>query len=123
MAGKDRFFMNRNNNLAGKEKRAVNELIMGLKNLYGKNLSKVILYGSKARGDSTKNSDIDILIVLKKINTIAEDRKRIYDLAWKASYYYDLLISVAVKEERSYLELSTPFIMNVKREGVSLWAR
>ncbi|MBW8050301.1 MAG: nucleotidyltransferase domain-containing protein [Cytophagales bacterium] len=36
-----------------------------LSDLYSKRLSKIILYGSQVRGDTTKESDIDLLIVLK----------------------------------------------------------
>jgi|GEM_PF-4767554 len=53
-------------NLTEKEKLALEELVDGLRGLYGDNLSRVILYGSKARGDATEDSDIDILVVLKK---------------------------------------------------------
>jgi len=55
------------NNLTEKEKQVVKELVDELKKLYGDNLSRVILYGSKARGDATEDSDIDILVVLKNI--------------------------------------------------------
>lgn len=33
--------------------------------LYGKRLSNMILYGSRARGEATEISDIDLLIVIK----------------------------------------------------------
>ncbi len=53
-------------NLTEKEKQALKELVDELKKLYGDNLSHVILYGSKARGDADSGSDIDVLVVLKK---------------------------------------------------------
>jgi len=52
--------------LTEKEKQALKELVDELKKLYGDNLSHVILYGSKARGDANSGSDIDVLVVLKK---------------------------------------------------------
>ncbi len=48
-------------NLTEKEKQAIKELVEKLKELYKDNLSKVILYGSKAKGDAVEDSDIDIL--------------------------------------------------------------
>ncbi|MFN3966945.1 MAG: nucleotidyltransferase domain-containing protein, partial [Endomicrobiia bacterium] len=57
------------NNLTEKEKQAIKELVEGLKKLYGKNLTRVILYGSKARGDAVPDSDIDILVVLKNMKS------------------------------------------------------
>ena len=34
----------------------------GVKNILGKNLRKVILYGSYARGDYNDNSDVDTMV-------------------------------------------------------------
>ena len=38
--------------------------IVELKKIYGRHLQSVILYGSYARGDFTKDSDVDIMILL-----------------------------------------------------------
>ncbi|MFN3967254.1 MAG: nucleotidyltransferase domain-containing protein, partial [Endomicrobiia bacterium] len=61
-------------NLTDTEKQALKEVVDRLRKLYGDNLSKVILYGSKARGDATDDSDIDILVVLKKIDDYSSER-------------------------------------------------
>jgi len=37
-----------------------------LKNFYGENLLAAVVFGSAARGDFTKSSDLDILIILKQ---------------------------------------------------------
>ena len=42
----------------------VYEFAKDMKALFGKDLSKVVVYGSYARGDYTQNSDIDIMILL-----------------------------------------------------------
>ncbi len=44
---------------------SLQELKAALINIYGERLAGVCLYGSYARGDFTKDSDIDVLIALK----------------------------------------------------------
>jgi predicted nucleotidyltransferase len=108
------------NNLTEKEKQAVKELIDELKKLYGDNLSRVILYGSKARGDATEDSDIDILVVLKKIQNFSLERKKVKEISWRLSYKYDLLLSIIIRSEQEYMRKDTPLLMNIEKEGIVL---
>ena len=108
------------NNLTKKEKQAVKELIDELKKLYGDNLSCVILYGSKARGDATEDSDIDILVVLKKIHNFSLERKKVKEISWRLSYKYDLLLSIIIRSEQEYMRKDTPLLMNIEKEGIVL---
>jgi predicted nucleotidyltransferase len=108
------------NNLTEKEKQAVKELIDELKELYGDNLSCVILYGSKARGDATEDSDIDILVVLKNIQNFSSERKKVKEISWRLSYKYELLLTVIIRSEQEYMQKDTPLLMNIEKEGVAL---
>jgi len=106
--------------LTEKERQALKELVEELKKLYDDNLSKVILYGSKARGDATEDSDIDVLVVLKNVKHLLREKKKIRDIGWEVCYKYDLLISIIVKTEDEYLLCDTPLLMNVQKEGIFL---
>jgi predicted nucleotidyltransferase len=108
------------NNLTEKEKQAVKELVDELKKLYGDNLSRVILYGSKARGDATEDSDIDILVVLKNIQNFSSERKKVKEISWRLSYKYELLLTVIIRSEQEYMQKDTPLLMNIEKEGVAL---
>jgi len=103
------------------EKKAIDELIEKLKETYGDSLVKVILYGSKARGDSTEDSDIDIMVVLKDYIDIKKERFKIYDIVWSVCYVYDLLISVIIKNKSDYEKFDTGLLKNIKNEGIELW--
>ena len=43
--------------------KAINEFLVKANNMFGDRAKKIILYGSYARGDFNKSSDIDIMIL------------------------------------------------------------
>jgi hypothetical protein len=49
-----------------------------LRETEGENLLSVVFYGSRARGDEGKASDIDLFIVLKDVGSFLNTRRRIY---------------------------------------------
>lgn len=108
-------------NLTEKEKQAIAELVDGLKKLYGDNLSRVILYGSKARGEAEPDSDIDILVVLKKMGLRYDEIKQIGKIRAPICLKYNMVISVMPVEERWVeADYKTIFIHNVLKEGIIL---
>jgi predicted nucleotidyltransferase len=52
--------------LNDKERKGINRFVELIKELLGENLVLMKLFGSKVRGDSNEESDIDILLVLKE---------------------------------------------------------
>lgn len=86
-------------------------------------LTKVIMYGSYARGDNNDNSDIDIMI----LTTLTEDEiekieTSIFDLAFDFQMKYGIDISVIIKNEEHFNHWlgALPFYDNVRKEGVVL---
>ncbi|MDP2755269.1 MAG: nucleotidyltransferase domain-containing protein [Nitrospirota bacterium] len=115
---------NRNKNLTETETKAVGELIGGLKKLYGENLSKVILYGSKARGDSRKDSDIDVMVVLRDMTMSLKEIKKIDEISVPISLKYNLFISEFPVRESNLRPLNrTLFMENALNESLNLYER
>ncbi len=90
-----------------------------LKGEFGKGLKKIVLFGSRARGDSSIESDYDLLLVFDRITK--ETEEVILDIEGEMLYKFNLVFSafpIAEKdmEEREF----SPFLMNIQREGVSV---
>lgn len=97
----------------------------GIKSILGKRIKKVILYGSYARGDYNKNSDIDIMILTDLTDDeIIKYRNQILDYAYELEWNnnFDITISPLIKniDNFNYWVEALPFYMNVEKEGVIL---
>lgn len=99
-------------------RRILKELKKGLMQIYGDQVDRILLYGSRARGDERPDSDIDILIVLKDDFNYSEMLRLSSDLAAALSLENDVVISRAFVSREQFENRHTPFIMNVRRESV-----
>ena len=88
--------------------------------LYGEKIKKVILYGSHARGEASGESDIDLLVLVDESIEPFEVRKRLSDLLFDILLEEGELISVITLPENFFENYNYPFMLNVKKEGVSV---
>lgn len=92
-----------------------------LKVILGDHLSKVIVYGSYARGDYQANSDVDVMILVDLAEEeIKKIENEIYDLAFDIEMSSGIDISPVIKNEQQYEYWvdTLPFYRNVREEGV-----
>ncbi len=101
-------------------KKVLHEVEKKLKEIYGANLKKIILYGSYARGDFTDGSDIDLIIILNKMKDPINERENYFNEIWKLDLKYDTLISIIPFKEEEYKTKKLPVILNAKHDGVVL---
>jgi|APFre7841882590_1041340.scaffolds.fasta_scaffold75265_2 predicted nucleotidyltransferase len=83
--------------------------------------AKVVLFGSRARGDAKKDSDWDLLILIDSLNIReSEDlfRDKIYDLELETGE----IISMFVYNNKDWTSRHkiTPLYKSIKKEGVVL---
>ncbi len=85
-------------------------------------LATVILFGSFARGDNKKYSDIDILILVDQDKISYSDEKRIKYPLYDLEFDTGKVISPIVMSRKDWetRHSITPFYKNLKREGVLL---
>lgn len=90
----------------------------GLSDLYQDQLESLILYGSQARGEAAKDSDIDLLVVLKSLSSPYVEIDRTGDFIAQLCLDYDAVISRHFISAETFQTKDTPFLQNVRREGV-----
>ncbi len=96
----------------------INRIKDHLIKIYGEKLKQVILYGSHVRSETTKDSDIDVLVVVDNSLNPFEVRKSLSDLLFDIILEERELVSVIAVPEHFFENYNSPFILNVKREGV-----
>lgn len=89
---------------------------------FGGRVERVLLFGSRARGDSRSDSDIDVLIVLDKVRE--EDRDWSADMTGDIIDRYGKYLSVHHYSSEEYHRLNnppSPFMQILSREAVPVW--
>ena len=107
------------------EQAGVESFVAHLRQRYGDELLRVVLFGSKARGDSDADSDLDVLVVLRSDGTWDRWRE-ITDLTTRLLLETGVNISALVRDETCYQWWAThhaPIYNTIQRDGVELWTK
>jgi|GEM_PF-103038 len=99
-------------------KSILSEVKQELKKLYKDDLIDIILYGSYARGDYNENSDIDLLVILKSMETAGKETDKIVDAIYDINLKYNTLVSIVPISYKDYKNINSPLLLNVRQEGV-----
>lgn len=79
------------------------------------------LFGSKARGNFDKESDLDIFIILE--NSSWKTEKEIYNICFEIGLEYDVVLSpliYSLKDLEKKPIAITPFYKTVEKEGIAI---
>ncbi|OYD16233.1 hypothetical protein CH333_03915 [candidate division WOR-3 bacterium JGI_Cruoil_03_44_89] len=119
--GRKRNLREVNDFLTDKENLALEELVRKIKGLFGTRVRRLVLYGSKVRGDFDEESDIDILVVLDKISDT--ERKEIWNFADDMILKHGILISPRVidtEEMATKRRYGILFYREIEKNGMRL---
>lgn len=108
--------------LAPNELSALVEFVRRLREKFAERIAHVWLFGSKARGDSGPESDIDLLVVTRADGW--EFEKQVNRLALDVDLSYDVVLSdhmIDIDRFRQMAARQEPLYKNIQREGIDLW--
>lgn len=103
------------------EKKAIKEFKKLLKDELREQFLFIKLFGSKARGDFHKDSDIDLIVVLEASDEKIKDK--IFDKVMEILNRYEVYLSIHIysKKEYEYLNnIPTVFMQLVQRDSINI---
>lgn len=101
---------------------ALADLQAALRTLYGADAPAIVIYGSYARRQACPMSDLDVLLLYPRPVQRGQEIKRLSHTLADLNLRYNIVISVLPADQAEYQDQTSPFWMNVRREGVGLGA-
>lgn len=105
-----------------KENEALQTFIQRLQAELGQQIVRIILFGSKARGNSAADSDVDVLILAK--NEDRQLQKAISKISSQVDLDYDILLNSLLIADKRWMQMSKErfsLCRNVERDGILLY--
>ena len=90
-----------------------------LTEIYGERLERVVLFGSRARGDAQPDSDYDVAVFLRDMPDRMPELNRLADVATDILYSEGGFVHAMRYPAGSYNE-RTPLMHEIRTEGIDL---
>jgi predicted nucleotidyltransferase len=107
--------------LTGRERKIIEEFKRRAERQFPGEIVRVMVFGSKARGDATRASDIDILVITPSDDWALGDKIR--EIGYELDEEIDFALSIQVisKNHLAYLrDRNFQFVKNIEQEGVAI---
>jgi predicted nucleotidyltransferase len=90
-----------------------------LNEVYGSRIERVVLYGSRARGDASDESDYDVAVFLRDFADRWREMDRIIPIVTDILYEDEAFIHAMPYRAGAYAN-RTPLMQEIRREGIDL---
>lgn len=102
-----------------KNDRVLSAFITSIHEKLGEKLKEAWLFGSRARGDNSQDSDYDVLLV------VDGELARIREIILEEEYYFlekedELIVSTIYNSEAWNIDQNSPLGWNIQKEGLKL---
>lgn len=102
--------------LKTKEREILNRFKAEVEKVLGDRLARVVLFGSRSRGDAEPDSDFDLLVTVQRLQKT--DRKRVFAIAADLSLKYGTVLAVLVLSAKDFREDRYFYLYeNIQKEG------
>ena len=92
---------------------------LALDQIYGQRIERAVLFGSRARGDASPDSDYDIAVFLRGPSGLGVERDRLADLG--SEILFDALKVVhAIPWPAGAWRDRTPIMHEIRKDGIDL---
>lgn len=107
------------NNWTAKEKRVIGEFVQKVRNIFKSRVKRIILYGSRARGDAERDSDYDFLVLLETFDE--SNQMSLSVLSWQVFHDYNTVLFARTIKSSKFTEDHFFYLYeNVCKEGIDL---
>lgn len=89
--------------------------------MYGEDVDRIVLFGSRARGDARGDSDYDVAVFLKTSADRRVETRRLADLRVELIDETGVFFDLLPFEAEAY-EQRTPLMWDIRAQGRDLWA-
>jgi predicted nucleotidyltransferase len=92
-----------------------------LRSLLGSSLARLVLYGSRARGDADPDSDIDVAVIVRDAGP--RERDRIFEAVADVELETGVPLSTLILSEPDYnhlLKRERRLALDIEKEGIEL---